>query len=86
MSAFDLELLSEQHDKTRFHCGSESLDRYLRNTARGHLSKGMSVTRVLVERDARPPKPVLGYPPMTGGWAVVGVAAVGFNGHSVRSC
>lgn len=21
---------------------------------------------------------------MTGGWAVVGVAAVGFNGHSVR--
>ena len=61
MSAFDLELLSEQHDKARFHCGSESLDRYLRNTARGHLSKGMSVTRVLVERDARQPKPVLGY-------------------------
>ena len=24
------------------------------------------------------------YPPMTGGCAVVGVAAVGFNGHSVR--
>ena len=61
MSAFDLELLSEQHDKNRFQCGSESLDRYLRNTARGHLSKGMSVTRVFVERDARPPKPVLGY-------------------------
>ncbi len=24
------------------------------------------------------------YPPMTGGWAVVGVDVVGFDGHSVR--
>ena len=24
------------------------------------------------------------YPPMTGGWAVVGIAVVGVNGHSVR--
>jgi ribosomal protein S18 acetylase RimI-like enzyme len=61
MSEFDLELLSDQHDKNGFHCGRESLDRYLRETARGHLSKGVSVTRVLVERGARPPKPVLGY-------------------------
>jgi hypothetical protein len=61
MSAFDLELLSEQHDRTGFHCDIESLERYLRETARGHLSKGMSVTRVLVQRDARPPKPILGY-------------------------
>jgi GNAT superfamily N-acetyltransferase len=61
MSGFDLELLSDSHDKNGFHCGRESLDRYLRETARGHLSKGVSVTRVLVESEARPLKPVLGY-------------------------
>lgn len=61
MSEFDLELLSDQHDKNAFRCGTESLDRYLRETARGHLFKGVSVTRVLVERGARSPKPVLGY-------------------------
>jgi len=61
MSAFDLELLSDQHDKNGFHCGSDSLDRYLRETARGHLSKGVSVTRVFVERGAHPPKPAHGY-------------------------
>ena len=37
------------------------MDRYLRETARGHLAKGVSVTRVLVQRDAMEPKPVLGY-------------------------
>lgn len=37
------------------------MDRYLRETARGHLAKGVSVTRVLVPRDAVRPKPVLGY-------------------------
>lgn len=61
MSGYDLELLSDQHDRTVFHCGSEPLDRYLRETARGHLAKGMSVTRVIVNREALPPKPVLGY-------------------------
>lgn len=61
MSAFDLELLSEEHDRKGFRCGSESLERYLRETARGHLAKGVSITRVLVERDAVRPKPILGY-------------------------
>ena len=61
MSVFDLELLSEEHDRNGFRCGKESLDRYLRETARGHLAKGVSITRVLVERGARKPKPVLGY-------------------------
>jgi ribosomal protein S18 acetylase RimI-like enzyme len=61
MSAFDLELLSEEHDRNGFRCGKESLDRYLRETAKGHLAKGVSITRVLVERGARKPKPVLGY-------------------------
>ena len=61
MSAFDLELLSEEHDRNGFHCGKESLDRYLRETAKGHLAKGVSITRVLVERSARKPKTVVGY-------------------------
>jgi GNAT superfamily N-acetyltransferase len=61
MSGFDLELLSGEHDRKDFRCGKESLDRYLRETARGHLAKGVSITRVLVERDAINPKPILGY-------------------------
>lgn len=61
MSGFDLELLSGEHDRKGFCCGKEPLDRYLRETARGHLSKGVSITRVLVERDAAKPKPILGY-------------------------
>ena len=61
MSGFDLELLSGEHDRKGFCCGTESLDRYLRETARGHLAKGVSITRILVERDAVKPKPILGY-------------------------
>jgi len=61
MSGFDLELLSEEHDRAGFHCGRESLDRYLRETAKGHLAKGVSITRVLVKRDAPAPKTILGY-------------------------
>lgn len=61
MFAFDLELLSEVHDRAGFHCGRESLDRYLRETAKGHLAKGVSITRVLVTRDAPAPKTILGY-------------------------
>ena len=61
MSEFDLELLSDDHDRKGFRCGSESLERYLRETAKGHLTKGVSITRVMVERDARKPKPILGY-------------------------
>ena len=61
MSAYDLELLSDAHDRAGFHCGEESLDRYLKETAKGHLAKGVSVTRVLVERDMRAPIPILGY-------------------------
>jgi GNAT superfamily N-acetyltransferase len=61
MSEFDLELLSDDHDRKGFRCGKDSLERYLRETAKGHLTKGVSITRVLVERNARKPKPVLGY-------------------------
>ncbi len=61
MSAFDLELLSGDHDRNGFRCGSESLDRYLRETAKGHLAKGVSITRVLVERGTRRPREILGF-------------------------
>lgn len=61
MSAFDLELLSDDHDRKGFRCGSESLERYLRATAKGHLLKGVSITRVLVERESVKPKPIPGY-------------------------
>lgn len=61
MSAYDLELLSDRHDRKSFRCGQESLERYLRETAKGHLLKGVSVTRVLVESGEDVPVPVLGY-------------------------
>lgn len=61
MSEFDLELLSDDHGRKGFRCGKDSLECYLRETARGHLAKGVSITRVLVERNARKPKPVLGF-------------------------
>lgn len=61
MSEFDLEKLSDDHDRKGFRCGSEPLERYLRETARGHLAKGVNITRVLVERNASKPKAILGY-------------------------
>jgi GNAT superfamily N-acetyltransferase len=61
MSRFVLELLDASHDRKRFASGMESIDRYLRETARGHTDKGVSLTRVLVSADAALPKPVLGY-------------------------
>lgn len=66
MSAFDLELLSDVHDRKGFRCGKESLERYLRETAKGHFAKGVSVTRVLVQRGSSKPKPILGYFTLTG--------------------
>jgi GNAT superfamily N-acetyltransferase len=61
MSAYDLELLSDCHDRNGFRCGKESFERYLRETAKGHLSKGVSITRIIVEQGADSLKPVLGY-------------------------
>ena len=61
MSSFALEILADCHDRAGFVSGLESVDRYLRETARGHLEKGISVTRVLVETDEIPPKAVLGF-------------------------
>lgn len=61
MSRFALELLNASHDRKTFESGLKSIDRYLRETARSHTEKGVSLTRVLVHADAAPPKPVLGY-------------------------
>jgi GNAT superfamily N-acetyltransferase len=61
MSAYDLELLSDRHHRKGFQCGKENLDAYLHETAKGHLLKGISVTRVLVEKDVGVPIPILGY-------------------------
>lgn len=55
MSSYALELLADGHDQAGFASGLETVDRYLRETARGHMLKGVSVTRVLVEGGALPP-------------------------------
>jgi hypothetical protein len=61
MLSYALELLTEIHDRAGFYSGLESVDRYLWETARSHLAKGDSVTRVLVGADALPLKQILGY-------------------------
>lgn len=60
MSSYALEILAGCHSRGEFVSGLESVDRYLRETARSHLDKGVSVTRVLVAAAATPPKAVLG--------------------------
>lgn len=66
MSSYVLELLDASHDRAGFLSGLDSVDRYLRETARGHMEKGVSVTRVLVEADAMAPKAVLGHFTLSG--------------------
>jgi len=61
MSRFVLELLDATHDRKAFHSGLDTIDLYLKETARGHTDKGVSLTRVLVSPEAAPPKPILGY-------------------------
>jgi predicted N-acetyltransferase YhbS len=43
------EKLERRHDRQRFDCGVESVNRYLRESARQHASKDLSLTFVLVE-------------------------------------
>lgn len=56
-----LEPLSKSHDREGFDCGSEPLNRFLKQTARQHAERGISRTFVLVEGDAAEPKPILGF-------------------------
>jgi len=66
MSSYAIELLSAAHDRVGFASGLESVDRYFREVARGHLEKGVSITRVLVGANAGSPKPVLGFFTLSG--------------------
>jgi GNAT superfamily N-acetyltransferase len=56
-----IEPLGSIHDRAGFDCGVAPLNRYLRETARQHVAKGVAKTFVLVEETASPPTPVLGF-------------------------
>ena len=56
-----IEPLGSSHDRARFDCGVAPLNRYLRETARQHVAKGVAKTFVLVEETVSAPKPVLGF-------------------------
>jgi GNAT superfamily N-acetyltransferase len=56
-----VELLDATHDRGRFDCGVEPLNRYFQQIARQHMAKGISKTFVLLDEHAVAPKPVLGY-------------------------
>jgi ribosomal protein S18 acetylase RimI-like enzyme len=61
MSLFTIERLSPDHDRAAFNSGLESVDRYLRETARGHLQKSVSITRVMTPQGSVAPKPIAAY-------------------------
>jgi len=54
-----IEPLGSSHDRAGFDCGVTSLNRYLRETARQHVAKGIGKTFVLVEDCRSTPKPLL---------------------------
>lgn len=56
-----LEALSKAHDREGFDCGSEPLNRYLRQTARQHAERGIARTFVLVDSDAGDGRSILGF-------------------------
>jgi GNAT superfamily N-acetyltransferase len=56
-----IELLGPGHDQERFDCDSETLNRFLAQTARQHMDKGISRTFVLVGDEVSTPKPILGF-------------------------
>lgn len=58
---YKIEPLGTGHDREGFDCGSESLNGYLRQTARQHEKRGISKTFVLVEELSSSPKPILGF-------------------------
>jgi len=51
--------LAKCHDRRGFDCGEEALNRYLQETARQHIEKGISKTFVCVDTDS--PEKILGY-------------------------
>jgi len=57
--ALKIETLTREHNRDAFDCGNHELNRYLRNTARQHIDKGISRTFVLVEKSN--PTEILGF-------------------------
>ncbi len=53
------ELLDKHHDRDGFDCGSEALNRFLKQTARQHIQKGISRTFVFV--DTNQPEKIIGF-------------------------
>ena len=56
-----IELLSKQHDREQFDCGSEPLNLFLRQTARQHADRGISRTFVLLHDGKDLQMQILGY-------------------------
>ncbi len=54
-----IEELSKAHNRNDFDCGQDELNKYLQNTARQHIEKGLSRTYVLVDVPA--PSTILGF-------------------------
>jgi len=59
--ALEIERLSPEHDRGGFNCGSEPLNRYLKETVRQHGERGISRTFVLVDDTSARPRPMLGF-------------------------
>jgi GNAT superfamily N-acetyltransferase len=54
-----IELLTKSHDRQTFDCGQAALNRYLQQTARQHIDKGIARTFVLVNEDL--PAAIIGF-------------------------
>ncbi|BAY64835.1 GCN5-related N-acetyltransferase [Calothrix brevissima NIES-22] len=46
-----IELLGKQHNRDSFDCGNEALNKFLKQTARQHIQKGVSRTFVLIDTE-----------------------------------
>ena len=58
---YKIELLAKSHDRDEFDCGIESLNLFLKQTARQHAERGISRTYVLMGENANAPKPIIGF-------------------------
>jgi predicted N-acetyltransferase YhbS len=54
-----IESLTKSHDRQAFDCGQSALNRYLPQTARPHIDKGIARTFVLVNEDF--PEEIIGF-------------------------
>jgi len=54
-----IESINRDHDRSRFNCGNDDLNQYLKRIARQHLNNGISRTFVLIDDDM--PTEILGF-------------------------